>query len=151
MNTVLGFKSRLVWGGMAVALMIGLAACGGPPKWVKQGSGAFNEKDSKGFYGVGSVAGVRNEPLAWDTAENRARAEIVSPSPRNLDAFHGCRLSCLMPFDLGSLVEGENAIRSPHLHRDSEPAPHSRQQGLRDVRDVIVQTLQSRTARCNSL
>ena len=77
MNRVLGFRSRLVGGGVAIALMIGLAACGGPPKWVKQGSGAFNEKDSKGFYGVGSVAGVRNEPLAWDTAENRARAEIA--------------------------------------------------------------------------
>ena len=77
MNGILGFKSRLVGGGVAIALMIGLVACGGPPKWVKQGSGAFNEKDSKGFYGVGSVAGVRNEPLAWDTAENRARAEIA--------------------------------------------------------------------------
>jgi len=77
MYRVLGFRSRLVGGGVAIALMIGLAACGGPPKWVKQGSGAFNEKDSKGFYGVGSVIGVRNEPLAWDTAENRARAEIA--------------------------------------------------------------------------
>jgi len=77
MNRVLGFRSRLVGGGVAIALMIGLAACGGPPKWVKQGSGAFNEKDSKAFYGVGSVAGVRNEPLAWDTAENRGRAEIA--------------------------------------------------------------------------
>jgi hypothetical protein len=62
---------------LAVLLLIGLAACGGPPKWVQKGSGAFNEKDSKGFYGVGSVVGVRNEPLAWDTAENRARAEIA--------------------------------------------------------------------------
>jgi len=77
MNRVLGFRSRLIGGGVAIALMIGLAACGGPPNWVKQGSGAFNEKDSKGFYGVGSVIGVRNEPLAWDTAENRARAEIA--------------------------------------------------------------------------
>ena len=77
MNRVLGFKSRLVGGGVAIALLVGLAACGGPPKWVKQGSGAFNEKDTKGFYGVGAVAGVRNEPLAWDTAENRARAEIA--------------------------------------------------------------------------
>lgn len=42
-----------------------------------KGSGAFNEKDSKAFYGVGAVVGVRNEPLAWDTAENRARAEIA--------------------------------------------------------------------------
>jgi len=77
MNSTLRFKSRLVGGGVVIALMIGLVACGGPPKWVKQGSGAFNEKDSKGFYGVGAVAGVRNEPLAWDTAENRARAEIA--------------------------------------------------------------------------
>jgi hypothetical protein len=45
--------------------------------WVKKGSGAFNEKSDKSFYGVGSVVGVRNEPLAWDTAENRSRAEIA--------------------------------------------------------------------------
>ena len=31
----------------------------------------------RSFYGVGSVVGVRNEPLAWDTAENRSRAEIA--------------------------------------------------------------------------
>lgn len=69
--------SRLAGTGLAVLLLIGLAACGGPPKWVEKGSGAFNEKDQKAFYGVGSVVGVRNEPLAWDTAENRARAEIA--------------------------------------------------------------------------
>ncbi|HEX2056106.1 MAG TPA: hypothetical protein VHF07_06415, partial [Nitrospiraceae bacterium] len=58
-------------------LVMGLVACGGPPTWVKKGSGAYNEKSDKSFYGVGSVVGVRNEPLAWDTAENRARAEIA--------------------------------------------------------------------------
>ena len=79
MNKVLGFKSRLVGGGVAIALMIGLVACGGPPKWVKQGSGAFNEKDSKGFYGVGSVVGVRNEPLAWDPL--KIVPELKSPRP----------------------------------------------------------------------
>ncbi|HSA61871.1 MAG TPA: hypothetical protein VLE03_06495 [Nitrospiraceae bacterium] len=68
---------RLAGTGLAVLLLMGLAACGGPPKWVEKGSGAFNEKDTKAFYGVGSVVGVRNEPLAWDTAENRARAEIA--------------------------------------------------------------------------
>src|SRR5580765_1296668 len=77
MNTVQGYMWRVVGGGVAVALVIGVAACGGPPKWVKQGSGAFNEKDSKAFYGVESVTGVRNEPPAWDTAENRGRAEIA--------------------------------------------------------------------------
>ena len=77
MNRVLGFRSRLIGGGVAIALMIGLAACGGPPKWVKQGSGAFNEKDSKAFYGVGSIVGMPNEPLAWTAAENRGRAEIA--------------------------------------------------------------------------
>ena len=68
---------RLAGTGLGVLLLVGLAACGGPPKWVEKGSGAFNEKDSKAFYGVGSVVGVRNEPLAWDAAENRGRAEIA--------------------------------------------------------------------------
>ena len=62
---------------VALVLLIGLAACGGPPKWVKKGSGVMNEKDQKAFYGVGAVKGIKNEPLAWDAAENRARAEIA--------------------------------------------------------------------------
>lgn len=54
-----------------------IAACGGPPNWVHEGSGVLNEDDSKSIYGVGSVIGVKNEPLAWETAENRARAELA--------------------------------------------------------------------------
>jgi hypothetical protein len=69
--------SKLVGLSLTVLLMGTLVACGGPPKWVQHGSGAFNEKDSKAFYGVGAVSGVRNAPLAWDTAENRGRAEIA--------------------------------------------------------------------------
>jgi len=69
---------RLIGSGLAVFLLMGLAACGGgSPKWVEKGSGYMNDKDSKAFYGVGSISGVRNESLAWDTAENRARAEIA--------------------------------------------------------------------------
>lgn len=69
--------AKWVGSSMTVLLVLTMAACGGPPKWVQKGSGVFNEKDTKAFYGVGSVVGVRNEPLAWDTAENRARAEIA--------------------------------------------------------------------------
>lgn len=58
-------------------LLLSLIACGGPPNWVKEGSGYLNTKEDKAFYGMGSVVGVRNEPLAWDTAENRARAEVA--------------------------------------------------------------------------
>ena len=68
---------KLTGTGLALFLLVGLVACGGPPTWVKKGSGAYNDKSDKSFYGVGSVVGVRNEPLAWDTAENRARAEIA--------------------------------------------------------------------------
>jgi len=73
-----GIFAKGAGGGLVLlVLVIGLAACGGPPTWVKKGSGAYNDKSDKSFYGVGSVVGVRNEPLAWDTAENRARAEIA--------------------------------------------------------------------------
>ena len=53
-----------------------LASCGGPPNWVKEGSGPMNTEGGKAIYGVGSVIGVKNEPLAWEAAENRARAEL---------------------------------------------------------------------------
>ncbi|MCS6317522.1 MAG: hypothetical protein H8K05_07065 [Nitrospira sp.] len=77
MSRVEGALSKFTGSVLALVLLIGLTACGGPPNWVKKGSGAFNENSDKSFYGVGSVVGVRNEPLAWDTAENRSRAEIA--------------------------------------------------------------------------
>lgn len=77
MSNAQGSFVRLTGSGLALFLLVGLVACGGPPTWVKKGSGAYNDKSDKSFYGVGSVVGVRNEPLAWDTAENRARAEIA--------------------------------------------------------------------------
>ena len=61
----------------AYTLLLCLTACGGPPKWVDKGSGYLNTDEDKAFYGMGSVVGVKNEPLAWDTAENRARAEVA--------------------------------------------------------------------------
>ncbi|WP_447972320.1 hypothetical protein [Nitrospira sp. Kam-Ns4a] len=68
-------RGILVVAGLMAALA-GLPGCGGPPAWVKKGSGIYNDKDTKAFYGVGSVVGVKDEPLAWEAAENRARAEI---------------------------------------------------------------------------
>ena len=72
-----GLLTRLMGSGLAVAMLVGVTACGGPPTWVKKGSGVLNSKEDKSFYGVGAVVGVKNEPLAWDTAENRARAELA--------------------------------------------------------------------------
>ena len=65
--------TAIVLGGLFATFA--LSACQSPPKWVKTGS--YAGQDSKAFYGVGEVMGVRNEPLAWDAAENRARAHIV--------------------------------------------------------------------------
>ncbi len=61
---------------LAVATMM-LAACSGSPKWVSKGGGYMSEKDRKAFYGVGAVTGMRNEPLAKETADNRARADLA--------------------------------------------------------------------------
>lgn len=69
------FRHLILLAGVA-ALLAGLPGCGGAPDWVKKGSGIYNDKDTKAFYGVGSIVGVKDEPLAWEAAENRARAEI---------------------------------------------------------------------------
>lgn len=66
------------------AVMTGCAAKSKPspiannaPEWVNKGSGAFkNEAGSKVFYGVGSVQGVRNIPLARASADDYGRAEL---------------------------------------------------------------------------
>ena len=59
------------------AVTVVLAACSGTPKWVDKGGGYMSGKDSKAFYGVGAVTGIRNEPLAKETADNRARADLA--------------------------------------------------------------------------
>ena len=61
---------------LAVATLV-LASCSGSPKWVSKGGGYMSEKDRKAFYGVGAVTGIRNEPLAKETADNRARADLA--------------------------------------------------------------------------
>ena len=63
---------------IVLGLMVSvLASCGGAPDWVKEGSGPMNDEESKAIYGVGSIVGVKNEPLAWEAAENRSRAELA--------------------------------------------------------------------------
>ncbi len=61
----------------ALLIVSFLVACGGAPDWVEEGSGVLNEEKDKSIYGVGAVTGLKNEPLAWETAENRARAELA--------------------------------------------------------------------------
>ncbi len=70
---------NLIWTAAVIAgATLMLSACaGGPPKWVQKGGGYMNEKNSKAFYGVGAVTGVRNEPLANEAADNRARADLA--------------------------------------------------------------------------
>lgn len=76
---MLGTRTRwmpmtvLVLGGAFAVLT--MSACESTPKWVK--TGTYTGQDAKAFYGVGEVMGIRNEPLAWDAAENRARAQMV--------------------------------------------------------------------------
>jgi len=66
-----------------ISLSFLMLACAGPtlregkmPPWVKEGNGAFSDGGKKVFYGVGAVVGIKNEPLARVSAENRARAEV---------------------------------------------------------------------------
>ena len=47
------------------------------PQWVYKGSGAFEEKSGKVFYGVGIASGIKNKALLFSTADNRARAEVA--------------------------------------------------------------------------
>ncbi len=54
-----------------------LGGCGGAPDWVEEGSGVMNQDDSKSIYGVGTVEKVPMESIAWEIAENRARAEVA--------------------------------------------------------------------------
>jgi len=78
---------------MMVVLATWLAACSDPsgppprttpripydsgPKWVHKGSGAYEKDGKRSFFGVGIVQGIRNEGLARQTCDNRARAEIA--------------------------------------------------------------------------
>ena len=81
---------RLVY---LVVLATWIAGCSGPaappprvaptipydsgPKWVHKGSGAYEKGGKKLFFGVGVVQGIRNEGLARQACDNRARGEIA--------------------------------------------------------------------------
>src|SRR5436309_7965178 len=54
-----------------------LAACSSVPKGVDKGGGYMTAKDGKAFYGVGAVTEIRSEPLAKETANIRARADLA--------------------------------------------------------------------------
>ena len=73
-------RMNTTWVGRAAVLasacaILSLVACESTPKWVKTGS--YKPQEPKAFYSMGEVMGIRNEPLAWDAAENRARAQMV--------------------------------------------------------------------------
>ena len=70
-------SNRIVRSLVFVLLGYALVACGGPPNCVKKGSMALNNDEAQEIYGVGSIVGVKNEPLAWEAAENRARANLA--------------------------------------------------------------------------
>lgn len=59
----------------SVCAILSLVACDSTPKWVRTGS--YTGENAKAFYSTGEAMGIRNEPLAWDAAENRARAQMV--------------------------------------------------------------------------
>src|SRR5437867_2526969 len=71
-----GNKTSILTALVATAVLL-LTACSSVPQWVGKGGGYMNEKDAKAFYGVGAVMGIRNEPLAKETADNRARADLA--------------------------------------------------------------------------
>ena len=72
----LTLRDCVVSAGCLLAVLL-MAGCGGAPDWVKEGSGALNKDDSKSIYGVGMVEKVPLESVAWEIAENRARAEVA--------------------------------------------------------------------------
>ncbi|MBW2122607.1 MAG: hypothetical protein JRH07_12295, partial [Deltaproteobacteria bacterium] len=77
------------WQALCIGTVIGalfLAGCAtrkpapstkGRPAWVDKGSGAFDMKKKKIFYGVGIASGISNKALLVSTADNRARAEVA--------------------------------------------------------------------------
>ncbi len=59
----------------SLGTMLTMSACQSTPKWVT--SGNYSGQDAKAFYSIGEVMGIRIGSLAWDAAENRARAQMV--------------------------------------------------------------------------
>ncbi len=70
------FQGAMKLIGMMMGTLL-LAACSSTPQWGEKGGGYMNEKNSKAFYGGGGVSGVKNEPLAKEAADNRARADLA--------------------------------------------------------------------------
>lgn len=55
----------------------------GEPRWVAAGSGAFEAKEGRVFYGVGVSSDMKNKTLLTQTADDRAKSEVL----KVVDAF----------------------------------------------------------------
>lgn len=74
-----GWRLAGLLAGLSAVLAGGCASLGGPPEWVAKGA----RIEEGALYGVGSIQGVTNDPLAWLMAEQRARGAIA----RMLDSY----------------------------------------------------------------
>ncbi len=81
---------RVIFLAMVVSVVGMVAGCQGKhklvpaaPDWVNRGSGAFEDEGVKVFYGAGAVTGITSQPLAVQTADQRARADIA----KQLDTY----------------------------------------------------------------
>lgn len=55
------------------------------PEWIRKGNAAFSDFGKNAYYGVGSISGISNLPLATKAAEEQARANLVEGIKSNLD------------------------------------------------------------------
>jgi len=144
---------------MIMGLVLGLSGCSAlsssttPPEWVEKGSGVLSKNDPKSLYGVGTVTGIRNVGLAWETAENRARAELVrtiSTSMGYLMRDYAASVSQLegRTVDEQSIERGIRTFSSMTLNgvriydRHMDPTTHSYSVTVRLNLDEFQQTLQ---------
>lgn len=78
------------------------------PDWVLKGSGAFDYKDGRVFYGVGAASGIRNFPMLRSAADDRARNEVAK-----VFEFY---TSSLMKDYMATTTAGEPGVTSEEQH-----------------------------------
>ena len=85
------------------------------PAWIRTGQDdtLASKVPKEAFFGVGSISGVKNEPLAWDAAENRSRAQLV----KQIQAYTAYLMEDYAASTSGSSSSIDRTIEEQHVQR----------------------------------
>jgi hypothetical protein len=128
------------------------------PHWIIHGA-TGDKENGRSFHGVGTVTGVKNETLAWDTAERRARAEVAKNFETYTSSLMRNYVASTAAGDIAREAAGQNvelaikslnatltAVRPVDRHRDAKTGTYYvlAKLDLQDFKGVVLNSKELR-------